>query len=408
MSLEKYLNDQHGYGKSQGIGQFTINAAKAKLKLQRYQLNDPLRYLLKIVQAAVAGGAAWVDIKQSRFDTEVIFELPTTSPLTRAESMFSSDSVDPDAHESLEHLLTGISAATQLPCKGVSFHIHQGGVERTIDFVPEGVVQTRESRITLEKHAECCFAIKRSRNWLGLIRGADRRAREQKIIYDNCRHSPIRVMIDGVDVRGRWTPNSDKGWLSSKASRNLNLTEHYYSSAQPTMTRTLATYAWLVKRDKLIWKLPTWDESKILSYGEADSYEKQVFKADGTPVRYEEAPRTISAEIALALNLGLHKKTYIQPIKDGVLLEPIDLEANMPGLTVIGWAPDLRVDLGGFSIIRNKAFERFLERIRRLYPHLVQEAPQQVRPVGIYQAFSHFSPSAAQEKIDILKRRFRT
>lgn len=96
MSLEKYLNDQHGYGKSQGIGQFTINAAKAKLKLQRYQLNDPLRYLLKIVQAAVAGGAAWVDIKQSRFDTEVIFELPTTSPLTRKNTQnVASRSSDP-------------------------------------------------------------------------------------------------------------------------------------------------------------------------------------------------------------------------------------------------------------------------------------------------------------------------
>ena len=54
-------------GTVDSLGQFTLDVEKARSKMARFQLTEPLRFVLEVVMAAVAGGATRIDItSQSR------------------------------------------------------------------------------------------------------------------------------------------------------------------------------------------------------------------------------------------------------------------------------------------------------------------------------------------------------
>ena len=97
---------------SVGKGRFRVDRKRALSKLERFQLEDPARYVLELVAAAVCAGAPRVDIRNDADDFEVTFrgEAPTEAELaTLWDHLFARDAQGRDAM--LQHLATGVLAA---------------------------------------------------------------------------------------------------------------------------------------------------------------------------------------------------------------------------------------------------------------------------------------------------------
>ena len=54
-------------------GRFRVDRKRALSKLERFQLEDPTRYVLELVAAAVCAGASRVDIRNDADDFELSF-----------------------------------------------------------------------------------------------------------------------------------------------------------------------------------------------------------------------------------------------------------------------------------------------------------------------------------------------
>lgn len=77
MDLDDFLAAQKSSGRVDSEGVFTIALEKARQKLGQFQLDDPSFYLLKVVQAAVQGGATRIDLRTSRKKLALWFDAPT-------------------------------------------------------------------------------------------------------------------------------------------------------------------------------------------------------------------------------------------------------------------------------------------------------------------------------------------
>ena len=56
LEVDDLLSQLSNEGQLQSSGSFTVDLSRAKEKLARYVFEDPFYYILKLVQAAVAGG----------------------------------------------------------------------------------------------------------------------------------------------------------------------------------------------------------------------------------------------------------------------------------------------------------------------------------------------------------------
>ncbi|MGE0489674.1 MAG: hypothetical protein AB7S38_10720 [Vulcanimicrobiota bacterium] len=86
--LEKELAER-GAGERDSSGEFTLDPAKARLKLAKYQLETPHHFALNLVASAIAGGATSIDVRQDADDFELF---SNCSPLEgeALRSLFSS------------------------------------------------------------------------------------------------------------------------------------------------------------------------------------------------------------------------------------------------------------------------------------------------------------------------------
>jgi len=71
--VEKLIDSLRQEGESGGAGFFTLDSKKAREKMKKYQLVHPYFYVLEVIQAAVASGAAAIDIYIDSDDFRISF-----------------------------------------------------------------------------------------------------------------------------------------------------------------------------------------------------------------------------------------------------------------------------------------------------------------------------------------------
>lgn len=115
-------------GKVDSSGIFTMDLRKAIEKLAAYQLPQHYFYIPKLVQAAVAGGAAYVQVKinESRVQIEFDGRPYTAEELANLFSYLLTEK-DRDKNRHLRHMATAINTAVALEARTVQIDSGPGG-----------------------------------------------------------------------------------------------------------------------------------------------------------------------------------------------------------------------------------------------------------------------------------------
>jgi hypothetical protein len=100
--LEEFLQEHIAEGSYDSAGQFTLSRDKALEKLAAFQLPRATAWVLKVVQAAVAGHSDGLYVHQTSTDTEFLFAPPQAWTLDRIEAAFYDPEVSGD--DALDHL----------------------------------------------------------------------------------------------------------------------------------------------------------------------------------------------------------------------------------------------------------------------------------------------------------------
>ncbi len=179
-------------------GRFRLDWRKALDKIKRFQLTDPHRYVLEVVQAAVSRGATSVDVFSDADDIILTFdgEPFSDTELSRLfDYLFSQD----EAAVALKQLALGVNSALALEPKYVVVESGDG---------------TRATRVTMSTHTDleielvsgedavCGTRVHvRDRTSWRTLMDALRTPAEVRVLASECAFAPIPITHAGADLR---------------------------------------------------------------------------------------------------------------------------------------------------------------------------------------------------------------
>ena len=319
-------------------GQFTISRQEALRKLATFQLPFELAWVLKIVQAAVAGEVRELRIRQTSTDTEFLFQLPANWKLATLEQAFlQPDSSQP---ESIEHLRQGLWAASLN--EGRPFQLVSGAED-------DSVVWTGDELRRVSSEAWACSGVtvshrKKSEGegWFLLkqIQAARRNAEILQVLAGQAFTCPLPLIVDGRRLDGlQLCPKQGisasshplvMGWKSWGAEPQFRLPPGSFSGALEAAQQ----------------RIPS--EVRGLS----DSVTELAQPDERVNVAW-----MVTAHFGLE-KLGKRKwweikreRSRFHWIRDGVVIQTEELRSSSPvSFAVFASADGLKLDLSGFAL----------------------------------------------------------
>ena len=184
-------------------GSFTLNAAKAAQKLQRYQLSTPQNFVVHLIGGAIAGGATKVEVYVDSDDIVVDFD---GAPLVDGEVAGVLDSMfNPHAEPRLREFAVALNAAASM--EPLDLHIKSWSGERGFSFnlVGDGRIKSLES-CPFEDSSRPAHRISfRDKPNLRVARrflnSLSRTHPEVNLVEQRCRFAPVPVRVLGQDRR---------------------------------------------------------------------------------------------------------------------------------------------------------------------------------------------------------------
>ena len=207
--MDQFIEQASAQGCQTETLHFTIDEARAVQKLSASQLPDQALWIVKMVQAAVCGKAAGVDIRLGRKKIEIGFDstqLPSALELLR---IVKSGTLPKDPF--LLHLCTGIRSS--FADEGVSFLIQIAGPEGLeVVSLSEGQSYHRQDPALAEARKTLRFVITRPPRMLSLKKSMNLPVRylvkgtasEHSELVSRCWTSPIPITIDGKRLDTRY------------------------------------------------------------------------------------------------------------------------------------------------------------------------------------------------------------
>ncbi|MCP4807824.1 MAG: hypothetical protein GY884_20975 [Proteobacteria bacterium] len=178
-------------------GEFKLDRRRAMEKLARFQLQDPHRYVLELVAAAVRAGATAVAIENDADDFAITWDgrHPTADEIEALFDHIFSQKADDDARM-LQHLAQGIHGALGLAPKWV--HLVRPGLHLDLSD-PLEVVHTRHGRIEgVRIHVRERFSMAVVREWVTPTI-------ERRMLQAEAAWCPIPIEINGARLRRHLT-----------------------------------------------------------------------------------------------------------------------------------------------------------------------------------------------------------
>ena len=195
--MSELLGELRAGGELDSRGRFTLDRAQARIKMQKFQLADPRRYVLELVQAALLRGASEVvfdidaDDMRMRFDGEGF----------RAEELGELwASIFADGDEPLlrgqRQLALGLNAALGLGPRRITVRsgghqlVLRPGADEVLTAIEPVVIGTT---IHVEQRVRLGLIVDFVRNIGGQLG-------EELHLRERCAHAPISVVLDGVKI----------------------------------------------------------------------------------------------------------------------------------------------------------------------------------------------------------------
>ncbi|MBS2036925.1 hypothetical protein JST97_18185 [bacterium] len=339
LEVEDLLSQLTAEGQLQSSGSFTVDLSRAKDKLARFQFEDPFYYILKLVQAAVAGDAQEFSVNSGTSEVAVAI-LGLGFSRLQMENLFYClvGEGQSDAAPALRHFAMGVNAAVSTRASEITVQTFDGQAGVEVRWSKKG--QTSVGWAPARPFAQTRFLMKRtaadmlsdigaklaSRDLFSMFSG-DRKGmdREQGLIYDHCAFSPMPISING-----RPCPGYDLGqpaqvglWANLVANlfqtRSLHPKYHLYEvflpkTASPGLAGPRRSFS-------------SWTKGYV---------------KDGR----------FSTIMVVPARLG--EFVTVMPIRDGLSLKPLRLSWDGPGAILYVDAAELDVDLTETQLTRNE------------------------------------------------------
>ncbi len=348
--------EEKGHKDSSGV--FTVDVRKLLPKLADYQLARPEQYVLKIVQAAGTTGATRVDVDCYGHFVEVDFD---GQGLARSEleSLFAYVFEDQPASRHLRHLAIGVTSALAHQARWVQ--VESRGVKRRwsmLELDSDGEARRSRlkrglTRVTLARSLETTVGhwwefLSRKDIYQMLVGGEQAMLPEQSALFKACRHSSMRVRVNGKRVdRPTLGPPALQG-----SGRLLNLlgfqNEEVYDPDHMVSERHLyagqpAAFRWPAK-------------SHAHKFDRLETGKAATGLASG-----------VACPALLGIRFSLGWPSVFHYYHAGVLVDTVQVETPVPGLVAVVHADDLEVDLSQFGLVES-------ERLQHRTRWLLQEA----------------------------------
>ena len=200
-SPDRLIEELRGGASEVVAGQFTIDRTQARLKLRRFQLADPRRYPVFLVEAAVLRGAARAEFRIDADDVVCGFD---GTPLTAFDfdelyaSLFVRGEDDPT--RARRALAVGLNAAMALRPRWI--RIDTGDGEAAVRFElrpdrPDAIVPAPEPVAGTRIHVKSRLRSGLATAFRRVLGGA---VAEERWLRDACRFARIAVFVNGTRV----------------------------------------------------------------------------------------------------------------------------------------------------------------------------------------------------------------
>ncbi|MGE0488111.1 MAG: hypothetical protein AB7S38_02730 [Vulcanimicrobiota bacterium] len=368
--LEQLLQAKRAEGAFDSSGDFTIELSAARAKLAKFQLADPDYFVLKLLQAAVAGGAVRGSFRFRLSYLRFLFALPEDSVLFDQDRLFEGLALPalcpPGA---IRHLAISITAGlTTHPLRVVWSTWRRGQLQQLeFDFKePRGFVSSQ--RPNWATHDSCCyFRIERNLARSGLVIDP---SRARRVIAQRCRFFPMPLELEGEP----FVPPRPTGWLDGQ--------------------------------DCLLQLIEPGTALRLKGGAGGKRVEPGLFL--GGPKFFSElhgadSSRWDSCALAVWLPLEPKGSSLFRLTNHGVSMDPVRFDTRPNGMLVVGDGTGLKTDLSemGWAVDEEwQAYARNIEArvqagLLRLEPHLDGLA-----------RWGRLLPFANQDRVERVRRTF--
>ncbi|MBX3168508.1 MAG: hypothetical protein KF760_13910 [Candidatus Eremiobacteraeota bacterium] len=339
LEVDDLLTQLSSEGELQSSGRFTVDVSKAKEKLAQFQFEDAFYYILKLVQAAVAGGASGLSLQSRTAEVEVTILGLGFTPYQLENVLYSLMADSSETTPALRHFAMGLNAAVSTRASEITVQSFDGkeGLEvrwtkksqRSSAWAPgQRLAQTR---LLLKRTAADVLsdigAKIGSRDVFSMFSG-DRKGmdREQALIYDHGAFCPMPISINGRPCPG-------------------------YDLGVPAYSGVLGT----------LW-------SRLFDDGSSVDPKHHLFEIylpqtgasaiTGPRLTHSRWPRGYAKNglysAILVVPARLADDTVIMPVRDGISLKPFKVAWDGPGSILYLDAKNLEVDLTETRLIKNE------------------------------------------------------
>ena len=338
LDVDDLLSQLSSEGELQSSGRFTVDVSKAKEKLAQFQFQDAFYYILKLVQAAVAGGASGLSLQSRTAEVEVTILGLGFTPYQLENVLYSLMADSSETTPALRHFAMGLNAAVNTRASEITVQSFDGkdGLEvhwtkkaqRSAAWGPKKALP--QTRLLLKRTAADVIsdigAKLGSRDIFSMFSGARKGMdREQALIYDKCAFCPMPISING-----RPCPGYDLGRPPYSGMLSVLWSRLFDSSAVDPKHHLFELY------------LPAQGGSGV----------------SGPRLTHSRWPRGFQKNSVysaiLAVPAHLAEDSIILPVRDGVQLEALRVSWDGPGAIIYLDARELDVDLTETKLVKNE------------------------------------------------------
>jgi hypothetical protein len=341
--LDRYVATQLHAGTAESTGTFTLSPERAREKMRSFQMANPGSYVVKIVQAAVMGGASAIKVTATRNTLTLEFE--SEDPLLNSPEQLTQALLTVHAlpESPLRHLAVGLNAATSPSLIELRWETPQGSVILTESTVKAESCQSER----------CRFVVKKKRGLLQWFRGTVY-LDEIHTLTSRCGYGPCRIVLDGLPIsQPKWDsfhPSERDDIGLGQGDKPPNLLERTREGqgslllSQPS-ERAYNTVGGVSQPD--VWK------------GLADTL--------GLPLLlHRTREQRIATSGALAIRPVYEGSGWVGFVKHGVFLESREVgDLGHPGAVVLTCADTLTTDLSEFQLVENEVYREHLQHLRQ-------------------------------------------
>lgn len=317
-SLEQFLNASREAGETHSEGTFTIDFAKAREKMAKFQLSNPQEFVLKIVMAAYAAGASELAVVTGAKTGFILRDWPDGLTLDSLANRLCADTIL-SGEEPMDHLAVAVNALLGLDCGDILLQHSPKSGERSLLRVDEGL-QWEDPEGYNAEPGQLVLVVGE--------RGRISQTEVKTLLEQRCYAPNLAIRINGTPVP-----------LAPPPTPGSHRIQFFRTN------KALASH----------------------SYG--DFPDAQPKPRDGTPQQFPS-----SREANLRLTVDLDPVGAIWLARFGVLAELVRLPLGVPGIAGVVVADDLATDLTGFQFTRDENFAKVESWLREAAESLRQDA----------------------------------